>query len=164
MKRILLLRHAKAVPIARGLIDFDRGLTEQGSDDAKLVGEHLQSRQTQVDLVISSPANRARETAGLVIWSAGLTVDVIYDRRIYEADPQMLLDIVSELDPRRNSVLLVGHNPAMEDFLRGLTGKDEKMATASLAHVQSDVEAWAEVGPGNCVLKSFINARDLPME
>jgi phosphohistidine phosphatase len=164
MKRILLLRHAKAVPIARGLIDFERSLTEQGSDDAKLVGEYLQSRQVQIDVVISSPANRAKETAGLVVWSAGLTVDVIYDRRIYEADPQMLLDIVSELDARRSSVLLVGHNPAMEDFLRGLTGRDERMSTASFAQIQSDVEAWTELTLGKCALKSLISARDLPMD
>ena len=164
MKKILLLRHAKALPIARGLIDFERGLTEQGSDDAKLVGEYLQSRQVQIDLVISSPANRAKETAGLVVWSAGLSVDVIYDRRIYEADPQMLLDIVSEVDVRRNSLLLVGHNPSIEDFLRGLTGRDERMPAASLAQIQCDVEAWTEVAPGKCVLKSVISPRDLPMD
>ena len=164
MKRILLLRHAKALPIARGLNDFERGLTEQGSDDCKLLGEYLQSRQITIDLVISSPANRAKETAGLVVWSAGLSVEVIYDRRIYEADPQMLLDIISEIEPHRNSVLLVGHNPSMEDFLRGLTGRDEKMSTATLAQIQSDVESWTDLSPGNCVLKSMISARDLPME
>jgi phosphohistidine phosphatase len=164
MKRILLLRHAKALPVARGLIDFERGLTEQGSDDAKLVGEYLQSRQVQIDLVISSPANRAKQTAGLVVWSAGLNVDVIYDRRIYEADPQMLLDIISEVDIHRNSVLLVGHNPSMEDFLRGLTGQDERMSTASLAQIQCDVDVWADLAPGKCVLKSLISARDLPMD
>jgi phosphohistidine phosphatase len=163
MKTLFLLRHAKSFPVARGVVDIDRALTEDGSEDAKRIGEYLKDKQFPIDIVVSSPATRARETAGLVVWAAGLTVDIQYDRRVYEADPQLLLDVVSELDWRNESVLLVGHNPAMEDFMRGLTGRSEPMATAALARVKCDVDKWSDVVPGKCVLGALVNARDLPI-
>jgi phosphohistidine phosphatase len=164
MKTVFLLRHAKSSPIARGVVDFERELTEQGSEDAKLIGEYLQAKKFPIHIVVSSPAARARETAGLVVWSAGLTIDVRYDRRVYEADPQMLLDVISELDSRNESVLLIGHNPAIGDLLRGLTGNVETMSPASLAQITCDVEKWADVTPGNCSLTSLIDVRDLPLD
>jgi phosphohistidine phosphatase len=162
MKTVFLLRHAKSLPITRGVVDSDRALTEEGSEDAKRIGEYLKAKQFPIEIVVSSPATRARETAGLVVWASGLSVDIQYDRRVYEADPQLLLDVVSELDWRSESVLLVGHNPAMEDFMRGLTGCSEPMSPAALAQIKCDVDKWTDVVPGECVLQALVNPRDLP--
>jgi phosphohistidine phosphatase len=163
MKTVFLLRHAKSLPVTRGVVDFDRALTEGGSEDAKRIGEYLKAKQFPIEIVVSSPATRARETAGLVVWASGLSVDIQYDRRVYEADPQLLLDVVSELDWRSESVLLVGHNPAMEDFMRGLTGRSEPMSPAALAQINCDVDKWTDVVPGECVLRALVNPRELPI-
>jgi phosphohistidine phosphatase len=153
MKTLFLLRHAKTVPVAAGMVDFERSLTPQGEADARQVGQFIQQRQLKIDQVISSPAARAKNTTGLVLDASGLDVDVQYDRRMYEADPQLMLDIVSEVDTSRESILLVGHNPAMEDFVRGLTGKVEAISTASLAQIDSEVDNWYDLAPGKCELK-----------
>lgn len=161
MKTLFLLRHAKSIPAAPGLLDFDRTLTPQGEADARQVGEYIQRRQLKIDQVISSPAIRAKQTTGAVMQAAGLNSEVYYDRRMYEADPQLMLDIVSEVDSNQDSILMVGHNPAMEDFVRGLTGRVESMSAASLAQLDCEVTQWTELGPGKCELKLLAKPSDL---
>jgi phosphohistidine phosphatase len=161
MKTLFLLRHAKTAPAVPDVVDFDRTLTPQGETDARQIGEYIKRQQLKIDQVISSPANRARGTTALVMEAAGLDVEVQYDRRMYEADPQLMLDIVSESDSGHDSILLVGHNPAMEDFLRGLTGRVESMSAAGLAQIICEVTDWTELRPGKCELKSLANPGDM---
>jgi phosphohistidine phosphatase len=143
------------------VVDFERALTPQGEADARQVGEYIQRCQLKIDQVISSPAIRARQTTGAVMQAAGLPLEVNYDRRMYEADPQLMLDIVSELDASHEAILLVGHNPAMEDFVRGLTGQVESMSAASLVQLQSEVDAWTDLRPGTCELKLNASPADM---
>jgi phosphohistidine phosphatase len=161
MKTLFLLRHAKTAPATPGVVDFDRTLTPQGETDARQVGEYIQRQQLTIDQIISSPANRARGTTALVMEGAGLDLDVQYDRRMYESDPQLMLDIVSESDLTHDYILLVGHNPAMEDFLRGLTGRVESMSAGGLAQIVSEVTDWTELGPGKCELKLLLSPGDM---
>jgi phosphohistidine phosphatase len=163
MKTLFLLRHAKTIPAAPGMPDFDRALTPQGEVEARQVGEYIRRRHLKIDQVISSPAVRAKQTIGAVIEAAGLSPAVSYDRRMYEADPQLMLDIVTEVDSSQDSILMVGHNPALEQFVRGLTGRAESMSAASLARLESEVTTWTEVGPGNCELKLLANPSDLQL-
>ncbi len=160
MKTLFLLRHAKAIPSEPGGSDFDRTLTEQGSRDAEMVGQYLGGRQLKIDLVISSPAKRARETTELVLHGARLAVDVRNDPRIYDATSQDLLAVISESDPQLQSIMVVGHNPGMEDLLRSLTGRSESMSTAALAEIDIDADGWSNVIAGDCTLKRIVTARD----
>ena len=91
---------------------------------------------------MSSTAKRARETTELVLASANLTVDVRYDQRIYEAGSLRLLEVVSEIEEDRSSVLLVGHNPGMEELLQLLTGRLEHMATGTVAKIDLKADRW----------------------
>ncbi|HLE61551.1 MAG TPA: histidine phosphatase family protein [Pyrinomonadaceae bacterium] len=161
MKTLFLLRHAKTAPATAGALDFDRILTPQGETDSRLVGEYIERKQLKIDQVVSSPANRARGTTALVLEAAWLVVEVQYDRRMYEADPQLMLDIVSESASSHDSILLVGHNPAMEDFLRGLTGRVESLSAGGIAQIESEVTSWTELGPGKCELKLLLSPGDL---
>ena len=161
MKTLFLLRHAKTAPAPAGVPDFDRILTPQGETDSRQVGGYIKRQQLKIDQVVSSPANRARGTTALVLEAAGLVVEVQYDRRMYEADPQLMLDVVSESDSSHDSILLVGHNPAMEDFLRGLTGRVESMSAGGLAQIDSEVTSWTDLGPGKCELKLLLGPGDL---
>src|SRR5436190_24158555 len=121
MKTLLLLRHAKSSKDEPALGDFDRPLNDRGKDDAKLMGRFMRERSICPDLLISSPAKRARLTAELVLKAAGLPINVAFDERIYEADVHRLLAVVSQIEPGINVVMLVGHNPGCEDLVEVLT-------------------------------------------
>jgi len=135
MKTLLLLRHAKAENASAGAPDFDRALNDRGRKEAQAVGAFIQKQSLVLDLVLSSSAKRARETTELVLASGNLAVDVRFDQRIYEAGPLLLSEVVSQIEEERSSVLLVGHNPGMEELLQLLTGHLEHMATGTLAKV-----------------------------
>lgn len=99
--------------------------------------------------IVSSPAKRAAETAALVRESSAATAEITLDERIYEASPQALRQVVSELPGPSENVLLVGHNPGIEGFIRFLTGELQSMPTAALAVIDLDIEKWDELSQ-NC--------------
>lgn len=139
------MRHAKSSWDDCALSDFERPLNERGLRTAPLVGELMKQNQFQIDIIISSPAERARQTAVKVKEAASFGSDVIFDEKIYEASPQRLLNILSEIVPTISAVLLVGHNPGLEDLIRILTGALEPMPTAALAVIDLNIENWNEL-------------------
>jgi phosphohistidine phosphatase len=145
MKTLVFLRHAKAENGSAGSPDFDRALNDRGRKEAQAVGVFIREQNLGLDLVLSSTAKRARETTELVLASANLAVDVRYDQRIYEAGPLRLLEVVSQIEEERSSVLLVGHNPGIEELLQLLTGRLEHMATGTLAKIDLKAAGWSEV-------------------
>jgi len=161
MKTLLLLRHAKSSKDDPALRDFDRPLNDRGKDDAKLIGRFMRERSISPDLLISSPAKRAQQTAELVMKAAGLTINVAFDERIYEADVHRLLVVVSQIEPSGNVVLLVGHNPGYEDLVEVLTGRTTRLPTASLAQIDLTVEEWNKVRAGAGKLKRLMTPKDL---
>src|SRR5687767_12931929 len=116
MKTILLLRHAKSENAAPGMADFDRALNDRGRNEAHAVGTFIHKQKLRCDLVLSSPARRARETTELVVGSAHLAPEVRYDQQIYDASPLQLLEVLAPIAEEHSAVLLVGHNPAMEEL------------------------------------------------
>jgi phosphohistidine phosphatase len=112
------------------------------------------------DVVLSSPAARAKATAKLVAKSADLDAKVSFDDRIYEASPQGLRQVVSEVDDTHLSAMLVGHNPGIEGFIRFLTGENESMPTAALAVIELDIEKWNEVDNSCGELQALFRPRD----
>jgi len=145
MKMLYLLRHAKSSWKDPEQRDFDRPLNGRGREAAPLVGRLIRQRKLPVDLLLSSPAARARETAALVKESAGLSAELLFDERIYEADAARLLEVVTQAAEPADALLLVGHNPGLEELLTFLTGEERNMPTAALACVALDVEKWGEV-------------------
>jgi phosphohistidine phosphatase len=135
MKTLFLLRHAKAENGGDDSPDFDRALNDRGRKEARAVGTFIRKQNVGLDLVLSSPAVRARETTELVLGSAELALEVRYDQRIYEAGPQRLLEVISQLEDEMSAVLMVGHNPGLGELLSLLTGRIEHMATGTLAKI-----------------------------
>lgn len=148
MKTLYLLRHAEAGWNERGLGDFERPLNGRGREAAPLVGRHIRAKGLRVDLIVSSPAVRARQTAALVKESAGLSAGLLHDERIYEADAARLLEVVTQAAESADALLLVGHNPGVGELLALLTGEARRMQTAALACVALDVEEWGEARAG----------------
>lgn len=144
MKTLYLLRHAKSSWGDSTVQDFDRPLNGRGRDAAPLVGRLIRERRLRVDLLLSSPAARARQTAELVKESAGLSAELLYDERIYEADAARLLEVVTQTAEPAGALMIVGHNPGMEELLKILTGGEHRMPTAALACVALDVDVWGK--------------------
>ncbi|MEK6279346.1 MAG: histidine phosphatase family protein [Acidobacteriota bacterium] len=161
MKNLLLLRHAKSSWKKPNLSDFDRPLNERGQKAAQIVGRFLRKQEFEVDLVISSPAVRARQTIERVLSSAKWTPEVRFDQRIYEASPTTLLEVVSQIDEDRKSVLLVGHNPGMEELLTLLVGKEEPMPTAALAKISISIKRWDKIEGSKAALDSLWRVKEL---
>jgi len=148
MKRLLLLRHAKSSWDDSSLVDFDRPLAERGKRDAPRIGKALRKRGPLPDLIISSPATRARETIEAVIKAAILNIVPRFDEAIYGASSAELMKVITRLPDESSCAMLVGHNPGFEDLLARLTGSHERMPTAALACVDFNLDHWEDVDNG----------------
>jgi phosphohistidine phosphatase len=160
MKRIYLLRHAKSSWENDALADFDRPLNQHGWDAAPFMGRLMKERGLVPDRVVSSPAVRARQTAESVCENAGFDTQIEFDERIYEASPQGLRQVVAEQENKHDAILLVGHNPGIEGFIRFLTGEVEPMPTAALAVIDLEIDTWQEISADSGTIVALIRPKD----
>lgn len=161
MKRLLLLRHAKSSWDDPALADFERPLNERGRRAAPLMGRFMRGRKIRPDLILCSPAERARQTAALLVEAAGLDAPLRYDERIYEATTADLLSVISGAGAEARELLLVGHNPGLEGLLELLTGESRRMPTAALACVLLDTDDWAAPLTGPARLEWHVKPKEL---
>jgi len=164
MRRLMLLRHAKAVK-AEGLRDFDRPLKATGRDQARLIGEFMAARGLQPGLALVSTALRARETFDLVDIFLHPPCERMDKPEIYEASAEALFGIVRGLPARHAEALLVGHNPAFEELANELIAAGKKaalahfggqMPTAALAVIDFAVDRWSKVERRSGKLALFV--------
>lgn len=155
MKSLTLFRHAKTERDSSTGSDFDRRLIERGQQDARRMGEEMRALGLDFDLILSSPAARAAETAEL----AGLTPR--FDERIYDAGTSELLSIVKSADNDIQRLAMVGHNPAFERLAGKLIGQYVEMPTGSLIEIGLPVEQWAEAGEAAGSLVRFVKPKEL---
>jgi phosphohistidine phosphatase len=154
MKTLLILRHAKAERDARGG-DIDRRLTLRGKRDAAAIGAVMKSIALRPDQVITSTAKRAAQTAKRVARATGASSPRPLPA-LYEADRESLLQLVANLSDDVACVLIVGHNPALEDLTNALVSESarvEHLPTAGLAHLEFGVSRWGDVRPGTAQLR-----------
>jgi phosphohistidine phosphatase len=130
VSRLYLLRHAKAQWASPGMRDFDRPLEESGRVDAGRTGIQMRLRGYVPDVTLCSTAVRARETLQEVAGEAD-TGRVVFDARLYSEDAAFYLDLVRE-NASGGSIMVVGHNPMMEDLATALSGDGESAAIATL--------------------------------
>ncbi len=171
MKTLTLLRHAKSGwndPVAR---DFDRPLNGRGRRAAQTMGRHMRALGLGFDRVVASPAVRVVETLAEVSEGYGTAIRPDWDRRVYLASGMTLLDVVHALPDDADRVLLVGHNPGLEDLALALVPdsvddalRDEletKYPTATLTEMALDIDSWADAAPGAASMTRFVRPRDL---
>lgn len=162
MKYLTLIRHAKSSWGNASLRDFDRPLNERGLSDAPRIGAYLQESDfPAVDRIISSPALRAKTTAGIIARALGADSEsIILEAGIYEASLPHLLNLIRGFEDPAKHIILVGHNPGFEQLARALdpafAGDGEKFPTCGLAHIDLAVEYWVEVAQGCAVRTHFI--------
>lgn len=142
MKTLFLLRHAKSSGKDESLLDFERPLNRRGKRAAETLGQYLRANEIRVELILSSTAVMARETVERMVKAAKLSTEVRYDQRIYGASVDRLAEVVSQIENARKVVMVVGHNPGVEEMLSFLTGKIVQVPTGALAKLSSRATKW----------------------
>jgi len=153
MKKLLLIRHAKAVH-DMSYEDFERPLKHSGIKDAELMAERLLSKKIIPQQLIASPALRTLSTADIFAEFLSLTKPK-EDLRIYEASRLTLLDLINGLDNEKDFMGLVGHNPTMEQIIHYLTGELVEFPTCAIALIEFDLDDWGAVSAQTGSLKWY---------
>jgi phosphohistidine phosphatase len=147
MKTLLVLRHAKSSWGEPGLSDHERPLTERGKEDAPRMGQVLREQGLVPDLIVSSTAKRARNTAKKVAQHCGYEDEVQQTETLYLAPAAQYIDLLRRLPDAYQTVAVVGHNPGLEELVELLTGQAERLPTAALAQIALDIAAWEQLTP-----------------
>jgi phosphohistidine phosphatase len=163
VKTLLILRHAKAQPDSP-YGDWARDLTERGRRNAEAMGRVIEDLVGSPDEIVSSDANRARQTAELAAEAIETEPPVVLEHAIYGAGTDDLLTVVRELPESARTVVIVGHNPGFEDLtaaLAGVDGREVHLPTAGLAHLELSIDRWADAGPACGRLRSILTPKEL---
>jgi phosphohistidine phosphatase len=149
MLTLLLLRHAKSDRDAADGEDFDRPLAQRGQKAAALIGRFLRRIDLVPGEVLTSAAVRARTTVALAVEAGAWECPVRESRRLYEADPQGVLDEIRRLGSSAATLLVAGHEPTWSALLALLAGGGTfRLPTAALAAVELEADSWADLKPG----------------
>jgi phosphohistidine phosphatase len=172
MRRLLLLRHAKAAQDS-GEGDHARALTDRGRQDAVNMGHAMDTHGYVPNLVLCSTSRRTTETWELIGPELAKSPEVGFIKDLYLASPKSILGLIQQTRDSVKSLLLVGHNPGIEECATRLARKPaskaeslhldtlrEKFPTCALAVLDFDVESWSDVTGGGILLE-FIRPRDL---
>lgn len=161
MKTLFLMRHAKSSWKDETLPDFGRPLNRRGKRAAETMGKYFKTKAIAPELIVCSPAVRARETLELVTKAAKWSTEVRYDQRIYEASGMRLAEVVSQIDNDRKVAMLVGHNPGMEELLFLLTGERVTIPTGTVAKIEVKANRWANAADKRATLEWVVKPREL---
>ena len=147
MKKLILVRHAKSSWDDPSLSDRERPLNKRGKRNAPVMGERLAASGHRPGLVISSPANRARTTAGIVAGALGIEADdLVIDDDLYFTGAAGMLGVLERVDDGFDSVMMVGHNPTMTHLVNSLSRAGlYNMPTCAIAVIGFDMESWGLV-------------------
>lgn len=145
MKRLLILRHAKSSWADTSQDDWQRPLNERGRRDAPRVGEWMRERSVMPDVIITSDAVRARTTADAVAEAAGYSREILVAPSLYHAKPDDVLGVLNDVRDEMRTVLIVGHNPGLEDLVLLLTRIHHGLVTAALVELAVPIDSWSEL-------------------
>lgn len=163
-RELVLIRHAKSSWGDSALDDFDRPLNARGKRDAPEMGERLSMRGCFPDLFLSSPARRARKTAGGIARALDYAKgDIRLDARLYMRGVEGLCAAVREIPEERRRAFLVGHNPDLTDFAEWLTGESlVNIPTCGVVAVRMNIPAWSAAGKNAGTLLFFDYPKKMP--
>jgi phosphohistidine phosphatase len=172
MKRLFLLRHAKAVPADGGVEDFDRTLLLSGMQDGAAMARYLRKSDYTVELILCSSSARTTLTAELVLHE--LDAEIEYRENLYLAGAPRIVAAVHGAPAGVSSLMIVGHNPGLEECAKRLAREpvrrkervrhealEEKFPTSALAILDFDVTRWRDVADGSGKLVDFVRPKDL---
>ncbi len=150
MKTIYIIRHAKSSWDDPSLDDFNRPLSDRGEKDAPRMGKRLKERELTTDLMISSPAKRALKTCKVIAKILEYPPDKIkIDKKLYHADDDSIMDIVSSIKDPNDVVMIFGHNPGLTEFANMLLNQAiANIPTTGIVAGKLNIKSWQDIKPG----------------
>lgn len=146
MKQLLVLRHAKSDWKTSFDSDHERPLAKRGVRAARLMGRLLTTLDLEPDLILSSTAVRARQTAELASASGGWTCPLVLREEFYGSNPVAVLSVIQAQQAEHSRLLLTGHEPTWSELVGTLTGGGEpRMPTAAMARIDLPIDDWVDL-------------------
>ena len=162
MKTLLVFRHAKSSWKNANLADFDRPLNKRGKRDAPRMGELIRREGIVPDLIICSSAERALATAEAAALACGYDSEIKTTRQLYHAWSDEYLEVLNAVPDPHDRVMIVGHNPGMENLIEELTGDWIRMPTATLVQISLEIDTWSELSfESSALLVNFWRPKEL---
>ena len=151
MKKIYLIRHAKSSWKEEGKSDFERGLNKRGKRDLKYMANRLKSFRVMPDLILSSPAKRAKKTAIEIAKTIGYKVnDISFQDSLYDSSVNSYLYLLDSLDNKYDSIFIVGHNPTITEVGEFLSGAIlTNMPTCSIVCIEFSTDSFQNIKEGS---------------
>ncbi|REG84472.1 SixA phosphatase family protein [Algoriphagus antarcticus] len=150
MKKIILVRHGKSAWNNPNLSDYERPLADRGLDDVPEMGFRLKEKGIFPDLIISSPATRAAQTAEILAEVLHIPKSKLsYDKNLYHASYATILKCIQRQDDTNDLIFVVGHNPGMNDFIDLFGGNLDNLPTSGQYGLLVDTAHWIQLRPEN---------------
>jgi len=160
MKKIMIMRHAKSDWADNSLRDFDRPLNKRGKIAAPIMGKEIKKRNLNPDLIISSPALRAKMTAEAVAENTNYNKNIIWDESFYFGYTSEIIQKVTKIDESYEKVIIFGHNPTWSAIAEKLSGEYFNMKTADLVVLEYEGK-WKDLKDYSCKVVSYISPKEL---
>jgi phosphohistidine phosphatase len=171
MRTLSIFRHAKSSWDNERLADFDRPLAQRGLKAARRMGRHMREIGLAPNRVVCSPAVRTRETAALALAELGRAdLEIAYDGALYEAEVPVLMGRLAAVGDGISHLLLIGHNPGLQELALTLAGDvrsperaaiARKLPTAALVVLELAIEGWRDIRPECGRIVHFMTPRGL---
>lgn len=145
MKTLLLMRHAKSSWKHPELPDAERGLAKRGKKDAPRMGQLLKDKELVPQVILCSSAARARQTAEAVVQACGFQGQPDFQEALYLAEAEGYITALHAVPDSVERVLVIGHNPGLEELLQKLSGRVEALPTSTIAFLSLPLVRWAEL-------------------
>ena len=162
MRSIIIFRHGKSDWDAIYDRDHDRPLSKRGLKASKKMGRYLNKMHQIPEIVISSSAIRAKNTAKLALKHGNWSSDFAIETKIYGGSSETLLSIIHSTDDKYQSICLVGHEPTCSGFISLCTYHSQRFTTASMAKINFKTKSWREIEFGNGILEWIKSPKEIP--
>jgi phosphohistidine phosphatase len=170
MHTLILLRHAKSSWHDPALPDQDRPLNSRGVAAAPLIGRAMAQHGLDPDLVLCSPARRTRDTLALVLPELKTEPQIVYEDALYHGTSAEMLAVLQKVASAASQVLIVGHNPELQQFALDLIGSgpkhlrdrlEAKLPTSGLVVIRFSAGTWSNIVINSGKLELFLTPRDV---
>jgi phosphohistidine phosphatase len=154
-KKLFIIRHAKSSWKDLELSDFNRPLNSRGKKNAPMMGERLRDKNVVADIIISSPALRAKKTAKIIAKKVRYSKEIIYDENIYASTGMLIHKIVKKIDDKNDSAFFIGHNSDLNMFAQEYVNFDENIVTCGIVEIEFDCKHWKDISKKNAKFISY---------
>lgn len=153
MKKLYLLRHAKSSWEDSSLKDINRPLNNRGKNQVKFMNKFVAENKVEPELILCSSSNRTRLTVDEIFSNK----NIIFLDSLYHANSSEIMDIIKSTDKEINSLMIIGHNPGLNEFAYGLINFENNIQTASLIEIDILIDNWKNLHKSNSKFVSYTN-------